>query len=446
MKYRRFLYCLAVMLVMLPGCPVQAQSFRLQQAMADRERELLVDYGIFPYEEAGLLRLEIYYQVHNAALEFEPSGDLFTADYAVAIKVKDDDGNEVKSFYEEKKATVRDLDQARSTQDYRVNQVNYVLPPGKYKVDFSLSDINSREVMRRDFEAKLEAFDGKYPQLSSLELVQAAGAIDDASSAGKFRKGNLMVIPSLSGSFGTEDSTNVMFYFEIVRGSDSSEETTVEVTIRGDSQGMVYRDSLTVPLVERINRQLRKVALDEFRPDEFELIVSLHGRRYKKRDQKSVDFMVPWTQSAFLRHDYDAALDQLELIVERSEVEPLRDLDDLAERKRAIERFWAEHDPEPGTAVNELRVVFYYRVNLANRLFTHLNRDGWRTDRGRVLIRFGEPDQIDDYPFSPNRVPYQEWHYYKQGRYRKFVFVDVNQDGDYRLQYPYDGLNQRPDF
>ena len=83
---------------------------------------------------------------------------------------------------------------------------------------------------------------------------------------------------------------------------------------------------------------------------------------------------------------------------------------------------------------------------MANRMFTIMNLDGWRTDRGRILITFGEPDQIDDYPFVANRWPYQEWHYYQQGRYRKFVFVDINEDGDYRLQYPYDGLNQRPDF
>jgi hypothetical protein len=38
------------------------------------------------------------------------------------------------------------------------------------------------------------------------------------------------------------------------------------------------------------------------------------------------------------------------------------------------------------------------------------------------------------------------WHYTSIGRYRRFLFIDENADGDYRLQYPYDGLNQRPDF
>ncbi|HKK21216.1 MAG TPA: GWxTD domain-containing protein, partial [candidate division Zixibacteria bacterium] len=88
---------------------------------------------------------------------------------------------------------------------------------------------------------------------------------------------------------------------------------------------------------------------------------------------------------------------------------------------------------------------FYRRVNIANQNFTHMYRQGWRTDRGRVYIMYGEPDQVDDYPVVPDRHPYQEWHYYRGTKYRKFIFVDVNEDGDYRLEYPYDGLYQQPD-
>ena len=75
-----------------------------------------------------------------------------------------------------------------------------------------------------------------------------------------------------------------------------------------------------------------------------------------------------------------------------------------------------------------------------------MGRDGWRSDRGKIYIQYGEPDQIDDYPVAINGKPFQEWHYYRHGSYRKFVFVDEYEDGDYRLQYPYDGLYQRPDF
>ena len=233
---------------------------------------------------------------------------------------------------------------------------------------------------------------------------------------------------------------------EIYRGADSAEAVVVETVLRSEKKGMVYRDTLTTELSYDVERQLREVSLSDFRPDEYELTVRLRGRRYKKLDEKKTSFAVPWTQLARLRFDYESTVEQLRYIANPGEVDSLRDIEDLAERVRKLDEFWAGRDPEPSTVINEMRVEFYRRVEAANRLFTVMRLDGWRTDRGRVYIQFGEPDQIDDYPFVLDRRPYQEWHYYRSGRYRKFVFVDANDDGDYRLQYPYDGLYQRPDF
>ena len=83
---------------------------------------------------------------------------------------------------------------------------------------------------------------------------------------------------------------------------------------------------------------------------------------------------------------------------------------------------------------------------MANANYGFLRRQGWETDRGRILVIYGVPDQIEDYPFALETYPSQVWHYYRKGRYRKFIFIDDNHDGDYRLQYPYDGLGINPDF
>jgi len=448
MKIRTLRYYIAsvpLLLVLLVAAGA-AQPLRMPDDVIEDDRAVLVDYAIFPAENPEQLRLEIYYQIYNYALEFAPDSGRFKADYVVNVRVLDEDKVPAKTFNEEKSVTVSDMDRARSSTDYRVNQLSFDLDPGKYKVEFTLQVIGSRPVTSRDFDVKLEKFDSKYPKLSDIELVQAAGTIQEGQNPGPFRKGDLMVVPSLNGAFGGDENGRMFFYLEIHRGSDSSEAVTVETLLRGEDEGMVYRDSLTTPLAEPITRQLREISLADYPPDSYELTVSLHGRRYRELDKKSAEFRVPWTQYAILRWNYDTALDQLEVIADRKDVKPLRKIEDLAARKEAIEKFWAERDPDKTTPVNELQVVFYRRVDKANRLFSILRRDGWRTDRGRVLIRYGEPDQIDDYPFSMDRRPYQEWHYYRSGRYRKFVFVDYNEDGDYRLQYPYDGLNQRPEF
>ena len=128
------------------------------------------------------------------------------------------------------------------------------------------------------------------------------------------------------------------------------------------------------------------------------------------------------------------------------DVDKLKEQETYEDRLAAFTNFWEVRDPTPGTPENETKTEFYRRINVANQNFSYLRTNGWKTDRGKVYITYGEPDQVEDYPFSLNRVPYQEWHYYRDARYRKFVFIDETGDGDYRLIYPFDGLGLGPEF
>ncbi len=63
------------------------------------------------------------------------------------------------------------------------------------------------------------------------------------------------------------------------------------------------------------------------------------------------------------------------------------------ERRRFIEDFWARRDPDPTTPGNVVRDLFYRRVAEANRLFTDSPAPGWKTDRGKIHILLGPPDE-----------------------------------------------------
>jgi len=58
-----------------------------------------------------------------------------------------------------------------------------------------------------------------------------------------------------------------------------------------------------------------------------------------------------------------------------------------------------------------------------------------------VYIRFCEPDEVERHPFDSNNnyynSPWHVWYYYAAAR--RFVFADPRGNGDYELQYPYDG-------
>ena len=58
---------------------------------------------------------------------------------------------------------------------------------------------------------------------------------------------------------------------------------------------------------------------------------------------------------------------------------------------------------------------------------------GWRTDRGRVYIIYGPPDEVERYPYSENMKPYEIWHYYNLQGGVIFVFGDRTGFGSYEL-------------
>lgn len=69
-----------------------------------------------------------------------------------------------------------------------------------------------------------------------------------------------------------------------------------------------------------------------------------------------------------------------------------------------IEQFWKRRDPTPDTAANEFKAEHYRRISWANQRFAG-EIPGWRTDRGRVYIVFGPPDEIE------SRVEFEIWRY-----------------------------------
>src|SRR3954471_9212683 len=62
------------------------------------------------------------------------------------------------------------------------------------------------------------------------------------------------------------------------------------------------------------------------------------------------------------------------------------------ERENFIENFWRRRDPNPDTEENEFREQYYERIAYANEHYTS-GIPGWKTDRGRIYITWGKPDE-----------------------------------------------------
>src|SRR5262249_39421091 len=69
---------------------------------------------------------------------------------------------------------------------------------------------------------------------------------------------------------------------------------------------------------------------------------------------------------------------------------------------------------------------YNYRLEVlkVNNTFTVGNTEGYASDRGRVYLKYGPPDQRSERPSEPDNYPYEIWQYYKlRGQTNvKFVF------------------------
>lgn len=439
---------LALLIALVLFSPVLAQR-DYGSLFEDRsQREVKVDYAAFAIEDSRQMRLEVYYQVHNSSLAFKEDGDLFSASYDIKITVMDTRGRRLADEKREKTITVADKREALSATSYRTSQINFILDPGKYDVRFVLNDHNARKnnIKKKEFQAKLENVNKGNPKLSNILFAQAVGPLQDNSDL--FAKGDKVVIPSVSHYYGGgEDKDNkLLYYLEIYPGSKGQVKATVQTLIRKRKGKMVYRDTLTSLLEKPFARQIREISVAGFEPGEYEIEIVLKGARGKKYDKKKGKFHIRWNEESLLQHNYDVLVSQISLIASPKDVKELKKAKTLEEKMAALESFWKLKDPFPETSRNEFRAEFYRRVRLANANYGYLRRLGWETDRGRVLIRYGIPDQIEDFPFALETYPSQIWHYYRKGRYRKFIFVDDSHDGDYRLQFPYDGIGSDPGY
>jgi GWxTD domain-containing protein len=115
-------------------------------------------------------------------------------------------------------------------------------------------------------------------------------------------------------------------------------------------------------------------------------------------------------------------------IITNEERATFRGLQSNPEREHFIEQFWLRRDPTPGTVENEFKEEHYRRIAYSNENFYDDSLAGWKTDRGRVYITYGPPDEKESHPSAT--PPNEQWRYrFIEGVGTNIIIEFVEQDG-----------------
>jgi GWxTD domain-containing protein len=118
------------------------------------------------------------------------------------------------------------------------------------------------------------------------------------------------------------------------------------------------------------------------------------------------------------------------------------------EREQFIEQFWQRRNPDPDSAENTFKEEHYRRIAYTNEHFAS-GIPGWKSDRGRIYIMWGAPDEIESHPSggsydrpssegggTTSTYPFEDWRYrYLEGIGEdvNIEFVDPTMTGEFRL-------------
>ncbi len=175
--------------------------------------------------------------------------------------------------------------------------------------------------------------------------------------------------------------------------------------------------------------------------DEIDPLKRSPNEKQKKQQKKSLKIELSKTYKKWLNED-------VVWIITDEERAAFKQLSNDEERDNFIEAFWQRRDPTPDTEENEYKEEHYRRIAYANEHYA-AGIPGWKSDRGRIYIMYGPPDENESHPSGgtyerpmeegggeTSTFPFEDWRYrYLEGVGQEVIieFVDTCMCGDYHM-------------
>jgi len=363
-------------------------------------------------------RLDVFIQVPYNAVQFIKTGQGFEAGYTLTVSVYDENKKNLitEKVWNEKIVAIS-FELTTSPENFNLSNRSFQLTPGVYSIVTDLLDKDSKNEYNSENKVTVKDF-GSLPSMSDIMLI----------SKKTFVENNSKIIPNVSRNVVTDRDPLSTFY-EIY--SDTSGSLLADYEVYDDKETSVYKSTKVVEVKKGSNQIFNSIDSLTLNLGKYLLKITLKDSSNQIFDTSVKAFFSRWVGVPVSLIDMDKAVDQLIYIANPEDLDFIRAADSRFEKAKRFVAFWKKLDPNPADEYNPVFNEYFSRVTYANDNFSTYSLEGWRSDRGMVLIILGAPDNIDRHPFEYYAKPYEIWQYYNLNR--QFIFIDNTGFGDYRL-------------
>lgn len=139
------------------------------------------------------------------------------------------------------------------------------------------------------------------------------------------------------------------------------------------------------------------------------------------------------TFGSMSEEELDDIFEKSKYIATSAEIDRFKRLTNEEGKRQFMNEFWNARDLVSDSRKNEFYLSYFQRVEIANSRYATLAKPGWKSDRGRIYLMYGEPSEIERYPSQIETRPYEIWYYNEIEGGVQFIFADLLGFSDYSL-------------
>jgi GWxTD domain-containing protein len=379
--------------------------------------------------------VEMYILLSSKSLEFREEGEEYGARLSIEASVVDSAGEQKWSRQWRKEILVSSeegLERGSSILDI----AGLMVEPAFYTLKIDLRDELSGNTGSVTGELYVPAFPADTLSISQVEM---ALEITASQEEGDFVKNGLQILPNPTRIYGYKAPILYSYVeiYDLRMGAGFDSTYTIQQKIYNTSNELVKEyEPKTQRKPGRTCVEVGGINVLGLEPETYiyRIVVrdnandaEVYSQRWFQVSSPAGDVQASSFESVALTPE--AAEQQgnlIKYIANKRELQTYQDLG-LEGKTRFLEEFWQRRDPDPTAFGNEFREEHTRRWNFANQQFSKFKQgDGWKSDRGRVYIIYGPPDDIERHPSDFSSVAWEQWFYYSLEGGVHFVFADLS--------------------